>query len=49
MLKTYYAMAPGLSDDALRYLVERRVVMVGLDTPFVDAIAEGSSAAPPAR
>lgn len=39
--KAYYAMAPGLSDDALKYLVERRVVIVGLDTPFVDAVAEG--------
>lgn len=44
--KTYYAMAPGLSDDAVRYLVERRVVMVGLDTPFVDAIAEGKLGGP---
>lgn len=39
--KAYYAMAPGLSDDASKYLVERRVVIVGLDTPFVEAIAEG--------
>lgn len=42
--KVYYAMAPGLSDDALKYLAERRVVIVGLDTPFVDAIAEGQLA-----
>lgn len=44
--KAYYAMAPGLSDDALKYLVERRVVIVGLDTPFVDAITEGKLGQP---
>lgn len=44
--KVYYAMAPGLSDDALKYLVERRVVIVGLDTPFVDAIGEGKLGGP---
>lgn len=45
----YYAMAPGLGDDAVRFLMERRVVIVGLDTPFVDAVAEGQLAgkAPP--
>ena len=47
--KVYYAMAPGLADDAVRFLMERRVVIVGLDTPFVDAVAEGQLAgkAPP--
>jgi kynurenine formamidase len=47
--KVYYAMAPGLADDAVRFLIERRVVIVGLDTPFVDAVAEGQLAgkAPP--
>jgi kynurenine formamidase len=44
--KVYYAMAPGLSDDALKYLVERRVVIVGLDTPFVDAVGEGKLGGP---
>jgi kynurenine formamidase len=39
--KTYYSMAPGLSWDAARYLGERRIVAVGLDTPFVDAVADG--------
>jgi kynurenine formamidase len=45
----YYARAPGLGDDAVRLLMERRVVIVGLDTPFVDAVAEGQLAgkAPP--
>ena len=42
-------MAPGLADDAVRFLMERRVVIVGLDTAFVDAVAEGQLAgkAPP--
>jgi kynurenine formamidase len=39
--KTYYTMAPGLAYDAARYLGERRVVAIGLDTPFVDPVAEG--------
>jgi kynurenine formamidase len=49
--QVYYSMAPGLSFEAAKYLGERRVVAVGLDTPFVDAIAEGQlagSASPPA-
>lgn len=47
--KVYYAMAPGLSYDAAQYLAERRVVIVGLDTPFLDSVAEGQLAgkAPP--
>jgi len=39
--KTYYAMAPGLSYDAARYLAGRKVVAVGLDTPFIDPVPEG--------
>ena len=48
--KVYYAMAPGLSYDAAQYLAERRAVVVGLDTPFVDAVADGQLAGktPPA-
>ena len=47
--KVYYAMAPGLADDAVQYLVGLRPVIVGIDTPFVDAIADGQLAgkAPP--
>ena len=47
--KVYYSMAPGLADDAVQYLVGLRPVIVGIDTPFVDAIAEGQLAgkAPP--
>lgn len=39
--KRYYSMAPGMSFDAARLLGEKRVVAIGLDTPFVDAVAEG--------
>jgi kynurenine formamidase len=39
--KTYYSKAPGLSYDAARYLAEKRVVAIGLDTPFVDPVPEG--------
>ena len=39
--KVYYAMAPGLSADAAKYLGEKRIVAVGLDAPFVDSLAEG--------
>ena len=39
--KFYYTKAPGLSYDAAKYLGERRVVAIGLDTPFVDAVPEG--------
>lgn len=39
--KFYYTKAPGLSYDAAKYLGERRVVVVGLDTPFVDPVNEG--------
>jgi kynurenine formamidase len=39
--KLYYTQAPGLSYDAAQYLGERRVVAVGLDTPFIDPVAEG--------
>jgi kynurenine formamidase len=39
--KQYYTKAPGLSFDAARWLGERKVVVVALDTPFVDAVNEG--------
>jgi len=39
--KFYYTKAPGLSYDAAKFLGERRVVAVGLDTPFVDPVPEG--------
>jgi len=39
--KFYYTMAPGLSYDGAQYLATRRIVAIGLDTPFVDAVAQG--------
>jgi kynurenine formamidase len=39
--KKYYSMAPGLSYDAAKYLTEKRIVAIGLDTPFIDAVPEG--------
>jgi kynurenine formamidase len=39
--KLYYTQAPGLSYDAAQYLGARRIVAVGLDTPFIDPVAEG--------
>jgi len=46
----YYTMGPGLAEDAAKYLAERKVVLVALDNPFTDAVAEGQlqgEAAPP--
>lgn len=48
--KRYYNMGPGLAEDAAQYLAERNVVLVALDNPFTDAVAEGQltgEAAPP--
>jgi len=39
--KFYYTKAPGLAYDAARYIGERRIVAVALDTPFVDPVNEG--------
>jgi len=39
--QTYYAMAPGLSYDAAKYLASRKIVAIGLDTPFIDPVPEG--------
>lgn len=33
---TYHAGAPGLSEDAARYLASKHVVAIGLDTPYID-------------
>ena len=49
--KFYYTQAPGLSFDAAKYLGERRIVAIGLDTPFVDPVPAGmleGKAKPPA-
>ncbi len=42
--KFYYTKAPGLAYDAAKYLGERRIVAIGLDTPFVDPVNEGQLA-----
>jgi kynurenine formamidase len=39
--KFYYTKAPGLAYDAARYVGNRRIVAVALDTPFVDPVNEG--------
>jgi kynurenine formamidase len=46
----YYAMAPGLSVDAAKLLGSKRIVAIGLDTPFIDPVANGmlQGKAPPA-
>ena len=37
----YYAMAPGLAVDAAKLLSSKRIVAIGLDAPFIDAVPEG--------
>ena len=39
--KMYYSKAPGLSYDAAQWLAGKRIVAIGLDTPFVDTVPEG--------
>jgi kynurenine formamidase len=38
---SYYSKGPGLSYDAAKYLSEKRIVLVGVDAPFVDPVPEG--------
>lgn len=47
----YYSKAPGLGYDAAQFLGERRIVAIGLDTPFIDPVPEGmlQGKAPPAE
>ena len=49
--KTYYTKGPGLSYDAAKYIEEKAVVLVALDNPFTDPVAEGmlQGKAPPAK
>jgi kynurenine formamidase len=42
--KTYYTKGPGLGADAAKYLAEREVVLIALDNPFTDAVADGQLA-----
>jgi kynurenine formamidase len=39
--KFYYAKAPGLAFDAAQWLAQKRIVLIALDTPFVDTVPEG--------
>ena len=45
-LKLYYSMAPGISYTLAEYLASKKVVAVGLDTPFVDAVADPNNPIP---
>ena len=48
--KSYYSKGPGLAGDAAKYLAEQKVVLIALDNPFTDAVADGQlaqKAAPP--
>ena len=42
--KRYYTMGPGLSEDGAKYLEDRKVVLVALDNPFTDPVADGQLA-----
>ena len=44
--KIYYSMAPGISYSLAQYLASKKVVAVGLDTPFVDALADPNNPMP---
>jgi kynurenine formamidase len=47
----YYTKGPGLAYDAAKYIEQKGVVLVGLDNPFTDPVAEGflqGKAPPPA-
>jgi kynurenine formamidase len=48
--KLYYTKGPGLSFDAAQYIAERAVVLLALDNPFTDPVADGflQGKAPPA-
>ncbi|NRG17775.1 cyclase family protein [Rhizobiales bacterium] len=48
--KRYYTMGPGLARDGAEMLAENNVVLVALDNPFTDPVADGQlqgKAAPP--
>ena len=48
--KFYYTKGPGLAYDAAKYIEQKAVVLVALDNPFTDPVAEGflQGKAPPA-
>ena len=45
-LKLYYSMAPGISYSLAEYFALKKVVAVGLDTPFVDALSDPNNPIP---
>ena len=48
--KFYYTKGPGLGYDAAKLIAEKKVVLVALDNPFTDPVADGflqGKAAPP--
>jgi len=49
--KFYYTKGPGLAYDAAKYIEDKQVVLLALDNPFTDPVADGflqGKAAPPA-
>jgi kynurenine formamidase len=48
--KFYYTKGPGLSYDAAKYIEQKAVVLLALDNPFTDPVADGflQGKAPPA-
>jgi kynurenine formamidase len=49
--KSYYTKGPGLSYDAAKYIEQKSVVLLALDNPFTDPVADGflqGKAPPPA-
>jgi kynurenine formamidase len=49
--KFYYTKGPGLAYDAAKYIEQKQVVLIALDNPFTDPVADGflqGKAAPPA-
>jgi len=47
MLQVYYTKGPGLSQDATFLLRDKAVVLVALDNPFTDPVADGQLAGGP--
>ncbi len=39
--KSYYTKGPGLAEDGAKLLEDKRVVLVALDNPFTDPVADG--------
>src|SRR6476646_10402517 len=49
--KFYYTKGPGLAYDAAKYIEDKQIVLIALDNPFTDPVADGfleGKAAPPA-